>query len=286
MARKKAQEVIERQDKRVNRGAKEISGVPRIILKGRHDKGENIGAKLSKKHIGIISEKQQTFSGLLQKLQINSELKIDFGNTQLHNGKLLIEAINVNFGYDADKLIWETFFNIEVRSGDRIHITGDNGAGKTTLLKLLIGEELPGFGEVIKTDFSFIYLDQEYTNVKTLQTVLELTQEYNHHNLLDYEIKLRLHRALFPKEMWNNPCHVLSGGERMRLSLCCLMISNHIPDIFILDEPTNNLDLLSLNILTTTIKNYQGTLLVISHDKRFIEQIGVSKVIELKSHRK
>lgn len=71
----------------------------------------------------------------------------------------------------------------------------------------------------------------------------------------------------------------------MRLYLCCLMISNHIPDVFILDEPTNNLDLLSLDILTTTLKNYQGTILVISHDKRFVEEIGTTKVIELNTHK-
>lgn len=285
LVQKKAQEVRERQDKRVNRGAKETSGTPRIILKARQNKGENTGAKLSEKHIGIISDKQQNISELQQKQRINSELKIDFGNTQLHRGKLLIEAIGVNFGYIANKLIWEGPLNIEVRSGDRIHITGNNGTGKTTLLKLLIGEQPPSVGKIIKTDFSFIYLDQEYNKVKTPHTLLELAQEYNHCHLLDHEIKLRLHRALFPKEMWDKSCQVLSGGERMRLYLCCLMISNHIPDLFILDEPTNNLDLLSLDILTATIKNYKGTLLVISHDKRFVDEVGVAKVIELKTHK-
>lgn len=71
----------------------------------------------------------------------------------------------------------------------------------------------------------------------------------------------------------------------MRLYLCCLMISNHIPDVFILDEPTNNLDLSSFDILTTTLKNYQGTVLLVSHDKRFAEEIGITKVIELNTHK-
>ena len=67
----------------------------------------------------------------------------------------------------------------------------------------------------------------------------------------------------------------------MRLYLCCLMISNQIPDVFILDEPTNNLDLLSLQILTSTIKNYRGTILIVSHDQRFVEEIGITRVMEL-----
>ena len=70
----------------------------------------------------------------------------------------------------------------------------------------------------------------------------------------------------------------------MRLYLCCLMISNQIPDVFILDEPTNNLDLLSLQILTSTIKNYRGTVLIVSHDQQFVEEIGITRVMELYAH--
>lgn len=77
-------------------------------------------------------------------------------------------------------------------------------------------------------------------------------------NLLDQEIKLRLHKALFSKELWDKPSDVLSGGERLRLYICRLMISNHVPDLFILDEPRNNLDLSSLEIFTSIIKIIKG----------------------------
>ncbi len=69
--------------------------------------------------------------------------------------------------------------------------------------------------------------------------------------------------------------------ERMRLMLCCLMIADHTPDMFVLDEPTNNLDIDSIAILTDTIRNYRGTLLVISHDESFVDEIGVTRTIEL-----
>ena len=111
-------------------------------------------------------------------------------------------------------------------------------------------------------------------------TVLELAERHNVNNLADHEIKLRLNRALFPHESWNKSCQTLSGGERMRLYLCCLMISNHVPDIFVLDEPTNNLDISSLSILTRTIKDYQGTVLVISHDLHFTREIGITRRFE------
>lgn len=284
LARKKAQEVRERQDQRTSQGerSKQKGGVARIVINARGNLAENSSAKLKEKHSGIIGEKQQNLSELRQKQQINSELKINFENAQLHKEKLLVEAVNVNFEYVDTKLIWETTLNIEVRSGERIHITGNNGAGKTTLIKLLTGELFPTKGKIKKADFSYIYLDQQYSKVDKNATVLELAHEYNFNNLQEHEIRLRLNRALFPKEAWDKNCQTLSGGERMRLYLCCLMISNHIPDMFILDEPSNNLDISSFSILTNTIKNYQGTVLVISHDKYFVDVIGITKSIKLK----
>lgn len=282
LACKKAQEVNERQEKRIRQGDRNKNQLTRAMRNKAKDDGERTSSRLKDKHVDIIHENRQRLSDLRQKQNAICELKLNFDNTLLHNGKMLVSAHQVNFKYEKKELLWQKSLDVEIRSGERIHLKGDNGTGKTTLLKLLIGELLPSVGEIIKVDFSFVYLDQEYSKIKTSQTLLELAQEYNCHNLLEHEIKLRLHRALFPKEMWDKSCHMLSGGEKMRLYLCCLMISNHMPDLFILDEPTNNLDLLSLDVLTSTIKNYRGTLLVISHDKRFVEKIGITKVIELK----
>jgi ATPase subunit of ABC transporter with duplicated ATPase domains len=136
-------------------------------------------------------------------------------------------------------------------------------------------------------------MDQEYAEVRKPVSVLELAQSYNPsgqdsslsagkgQHLADHEIKVRLNRALFPQETWDKSCLSLSGGERMRLYLCCMLISNQIPDIFVLDEPTNNLDLSSLSILTETIAGYHGTLLVISHDKAFTDAIRITRQIDL-----
>jgi ATPase subunit of ABC transporter with duplicated ATPase domains len=113
-----------------------------------------------------------------------------------------------------------------------------------------------------------------------------MAERYNAHKLEEHEVKLRLNRFLFPLGTWDKSCRMLSGGERMRLYLCCLMISNYTPDLFVLDEPTNNLDISSLKILTGNIKDYKGTVLVISHDTHFVEEIGISKEIVLSSNRK
>ncbi len=169
-----------------------------------------------------------------------------------------------------------------IRSGERIHLTGDNGGGKTTLVRLLTGEFAPTVGTIHRAEnFSYLYLDQQYSEVCRDTTVLELAREHNLENLADHEVKTRLNRALFPAATWDKNCLTLSDGERMRLYLCCLMLSNHIPDMLILDEPTNNLDLSSLAILTDTISNYRGTLIVISHDSNFVEQVGITTEIRV-----
>lgn len=283
LARKKAKEVEVRQEKRSRQGEKNKDQAPRILRKSLKNRGENAGAGLKDKHAKIISHTRERLSELRQKQSEACELKLDFENASLHNGKRLVAAHGINFSYEGKEPLWRHPLDLEIRSGERIHLKGDNGTGKTTLLKLLIGELPPGEGEIRKVDFSYVYLDQEYSHVRTPDTLLELAQRHNIRNLPDHEIKLRLHRALFPREVWDKSCHVVSGGERMRLCLCCLMISNHVPDLFILDEPTNNLDLPNLGVLTSALKSYRGTLLVISHDERFVEQVGVTRVIELKT---
>lgn len=280
-AQKKAREVRERQNKRMAQGerSKQKGGAARIVINAQGNLAENSSSKLKKKHSEIISNTQQSLSELRQRQIKLSELKIDFKDASLHQGKILIRANNLSFEYDKERPLWTLPIDLEIRSGERIHITGNNGSGKTTLIKLLLKNLAPTQGEVFNADFSYIYLDQEYDQMNQPATLLELAESYNRQNLADHEIKLRLNRALFPRDTWEKSCQSLSGGERMRLMLCCLMIGNQTPDIIVLDEPTNNLDITSLAILTQTMKDYRGTLLVISHDAHFIQELGITRSV-------
>ncbi len=105
--------------------------------------------------------------------------------------------------------------------------------------------------------------------------VYEQAQRFNSGGLEEHEIKIRLTRFLFTQSFWDKPCSILSGGEKMRLMLCCITISKQAPDIIILDEPTNNLDIQNIEILTAAVNEYKGTLIVVSHDAYFLEQTGV-----------
>jgi ATPase subunit of ABC transporter with duplicated ATPase domains len=112
-------------------------------------------------------------------------------------------------------------------------------------------------------------------------TVYEQAQRSNIDALQEHEVKIYLTRFLFTKDDWDKPCAVLSGGEKMRLVLCCLLVSNHAPDIIVLDEPTNNLDIQNMEILTTAICSYEGSLIVVSHDQTFLEETGVNRELVL-----
>lgn len=94
-------------------------------------------------------------------------------------------------------------------------------------------------------------------------------------------MKIRLNRFLFGKDDWDKPCVALSGGESMRLMLCCLTIMSQSPDLIILDEPTNNLDIQNIEILTAAINEYQGTLIVVSHDETFLEQVKITRTLSV-----
>ncbi|GEN77397.1 ABC transporter ATP-binding protein [Chryseobacterium hagamense] len=281
-AREKERETLERKQKLDARGKgkQEKSGVARIMMNTMRNKAENNSSRLKAVH----AEKIEGISGDLRNLRSSvrnaDQMKVNFNNSGLHSGKILISSEEVNFTYGGENL-WKENLSLEICSGDRIAIKGRNGSGKTTLIKILLGNLQPATGKILRADFQWIYIDQEYSLIDKKATVYEFAQRFNDHALPEPEVKTLLVRFLFGKETWDKKCEVLSGGERLRLLLCGLSISQKSPDLIILDEPTNNLDLQNVAILTDSIKEYHGTLLVISHDAVFLEEIGVRSEVLL-----
>ncbi len=282
-ARRRAREVCERQERRIAQGERNKSkaGQARILVNARGAQAQNSAARLRDRHASIVDEAQRRLAELCGRQTQRRELHIDFDDADLHAGKRLIRAEGVNFAYAGGDPLWPRPLDLEIRSGDRVHLTGDNGSGKTTLVRLLLGELTPTAGGVERAGFSAVYLDQECGALDASLSVRAMAERCNGQHLSDHEIGIRLDRALFPHGTWDKPCRTLSGGERMRLRLCCMMLSDSMPDLMVLDEPTNNLDTASLAILTDTIRDYRGTLLVISHDDRFACEIGATSVVEL-----
>lgn len=286
LTRKIAREVEERKNKQDVRGEKTSikKGIPAIMMGGRKQRAENSSSKLSKTHSEKEEKIQQDLSKIRSSLPLAEKLKTNFNSSDLHIGKILVTANEINFHYPetTDKL-WKIPLSFQLRSGDRLCIKGNNGSGKTTLLKLIMDELKPTDGNIDCTGFTYIYLDQEYSLIRNERTVLEQVETFNHRRLPEHEVKTILNRYLFPYDVWNKPCSKLSGGEKMRLSFCCLMIADNTPDMFILDEPTNNLDIESIEIITATIRDYAGTVIAISHDKEFLKETMIEQKIELEN---
>ncbi len=188
------------------------------------------------------------------------------------SGKLVLEAEAVSFSYDGAPVIRE--FSTLILRGDRIGVIGPNGSGKTTLLKLLLGELEPGSGSIRRgTGLQVAYFDQERGQLDPARSVrdnvadgadrIEVAGKSRH--VVGY-----LQDFLFPPARAQSPVSSLSGGERNRLLLARLFARP--ANLLVLDEPTNDLDIETLELLEEVIADYAGTLLLVSHDRSFLDR--------------
>lgn len=282
-AKEKERETIERQQRLDSRGKKKQlkSGVSRIMMNTLRNNAENSTAKLKSVHNEKTGNIRQELQDLRASVSEIDQMKFGFDNSALHKGKNLFVATDINFRYENQSYLWKSKLNIQIVSGERIAIKGPNGSGKTTLIQVVLGNLHPQTGKVFIADSKSVYIDQDYSLVNNKITVYDQTQQFNTTGLQEHEVKIRLNRFLFSQEQWGKSCGALSGGERMRLALCCLSIGYRSPDMIILDEPTNNLDIQNIEILTNAINDYQGTLIVISHDESFLDEINIERTIAL-----
>lgn len=281
-ARETEREALERQQKLDARGRKkqEKAGVPTIALNTLRNNAEKSTARMKDVHAAKVDGIAQELNELRKELPGIDKMKMGFGDSGIHRGKIMVEAKGINMGYN-NRLIWKEPLNFQLLSGERVAIKGFNGSGKTTLLKIMLGMQQPTIGHMYIAESRAIYIDQDYSLIDNTLTVYDQAAQFNPGALQEHEIKIRLNRFLFTKRDWAKSCASLSGGEKMRLMLCCLTIGSKAPDIIVLDEPTNNLDIQNIEILTAAINEYKGTLVVVSHDVFFLEHVGVDQVIDI-----
>ena len=196
------------------------------------------------------------------------------------SGKIVIEARNLNFVFDGDpeqKPIVKNFSAL-IQRGDKIGLIGGNGSGKTTLIKLLQGELIPTAGKIkIGTNLNIAYFDQYRSSLNEEKSVQDNVS--GGRDMLDIGGKSRhvvsyLRDFLFSPERCRQPVKVLSGGERNRLLLAKLFTQPS--NMLILDEPTNDLDIDTLDLLEELLIEYKGTIILVSHDRAFINNVVTS----------
>jgi len=202
-----------------------------------------------------------------------------------NSGKLVIEAEKIGQTY-ADKVLFNDFSTVILR-GDRVGLIGGNGVGKSTLLKALLKELEPSSGEVRHgTRLQIAYYDQLRSQLDPEQNVYDVISQGKEHieiNGKSKHVMSYLADFLFAPERARSPVKALSGGERNRLLLARLF--SKPANLLVMDEPTNDLDVESLELLEELLINYQGTLLLVSHDRTFIDNvIGSTIVFDGKGH--
>ncbi|POY36146.1 ABC transporter ATP-binding protein [Solitalea longa] len=282
-AKEVERETLERQQKLDAKGKKkqEKAGLPTIMMNTLRNSAEKSTSKAKSIHAEKVGSIASDLTELRKELPDVDKMKFGFDNSNLHKGKTLVTANEVNYQFE-DQQLWKQPLTFQLNSGERIALSGLNGSGKTTLIRLILGELEPKSGQLSRAQNKTVYIDQDYSLIDNHLKVYEQAQQMNESGLQEHEVKIRLNRFLFSKETWDKPCHALSGGEKMRLMLCCLTISHQQPDIIVLDEPTNNLDIQNIEILTSAINDYSGTLIVVSHDEYFLNQINIERSIVLK----
>ena len=200
-------------------------------------------------------------------------------STENRSGKLVIEAENISYAYSNTTIIKD--FTATIQRGEKIGIVGANGSGKTTLLKLLMGQLPPTHGIVEHgTNVEMAYFDQLRAQLDENKSILDnigqgrdvITINGKSRNLMGY-----LEDFLFTRERARAPISALSGGERNRLLLARLFTQP--ANLLILDEPTNDLDIETLEVLEDLLLEYDGTLLLVSHDRAFLNNIVTSTYI-------
>ena len=195
------------------------------------------------------------------------------------SGRKVLEAKNVSHSFGDDTLLSD--FSLRVMRGDRIGLVGNNGVGKTTLLKILLGELQPDQGDVtLGTQLSVGYFDQVRQTLNRDQTVAWNVAEGRDHvtiNGADRHIVGYLKNFLFTPQRARTPVHKLSGGECNRLMLAKLFARAN--NLLVLDEPTNDLDIEMLEVLEQKLVEFQGTLIVVSHDRAFMDNVVTSTLV-------
>jgi ATPase subunit of ABC transporter with duplicated ATPase domains len=252
-------------------------GLPKAVLNEMRKHAQETSGKLKKIHEDRMNEASDKVKKARERISPDNRIEIDLSQTEIPNSKLVAELKDISFGYS--ELLFSKF-NLSIYGPERLSFSGPNGSGKTTLVKLMLGELKPLSGEITLGINRSAYLDQNVAVLDKAKTVLENLKSIS--NIDEGLARNWLAQFLFPADDVFKKVEVLSGGERMRAALACILAGDTPPKLLILDEPTNNLDLNSIEQIESALLNFEGALVVISHDKSFLKNIGIEREIDLR----
>ncbi|MGG7047757.1 MULTISPECIES: ribosomal protection-like ABC-F family protein [unclassified Campylobacter] len=229
-----------------------------------------------KERVLAMREEAKKNPGVIRRVKLELErASKNFNQTQsLNRKKMLFEFKNLTKTM-GEKRLFENF-NARVLQGERIAIVGRNGSGKSTLLKILLGLEKQSSGEIKRGDVAIGYFDQGRSVLDDEKSLIETFCPNGGDRVMvrgrNMHVYGYLKNFLFPKEFLDKKIGVLSGGEKNRVALALLFAQSY--DILVLDEPTNDLDIATINILEEYLQSFEGAILLVSHDRYFVDKIA------------
>ncbi|WP_042395024.1 ABC-F family ATP-binding cassette domain-containing protein [Streptacidiphilus carbonis] len=280
--KRELQQARERAERRAGSAARNLgnAGLPRIFAGTMKRGAQESAGRAGHVHAGRVGEARARLDEAGRALREEQRITVDLPDTQVPAGRNLFlgERLQVRFG--GRPVFAGEGVALTVRGPERIALTGPNGGGKSTLLRLLDGVLEPGSGQVTRADGRVAYLSQRLDLLDPQRTVAE-NFAASAPDRPEAERMNLLARFLFRGARAHLPVGVLSGGELLRATLACVLCGEPAPHLLLLDEPTNNLDLVSTGQLESALASYRGAFVVVSHDERFLREIGVGRWLRL-----
>lgn len=251
---------------------------PKILLDFKAERAEASGGRDRRLAERMRAEAAQAVAAADAQVERVRRLAFDLPPSGLAAGKTVLALEDVSFGYpDAPPVV--SGLSLRIAGPERVALSGPNGSGKTTLLRLAAGEIAPTTGWVVR-GVPAAFLDQETALLGDDATLVAAFRRLNP-AADENAARAALARFLFRNTAAEKPVAALSGGERLRAALACVLLGDAPPQLLILDEPTNHLDLDSIGAVEAALAGYDGALLVVSHDPDFLAAIGIEREVRL-----
>ncbi|MFD6423414.1 ABC-F family ATP-binding cassette domain-containing protein [Streptomyces sp. NPDC060198] len=280
--KREMQQARERAQRRSSNAARTIknAGLPKIVAGGLKRSAQVSAAKADGTHAARVGDARARLDEAGRALRDDQRITLELPGTRVPAGRTVFLGDGVRVRRGDRELFAGEGVHLEIRGPERIALTGSNGAGKSTLLRIVQGEHEPESTTLRQTDGRIAYLSQRLDLLDSARTVAENFAAFAP-ALPEAERMTLLARFLFRGSRAHLPVAALSGGERLRATLACVLYAEPAPQLLLLDEPTNNLDLVSVGQLESALNAYQGAFVVVSHDERFLAEIGIDRRLHL-----